>query len=209
MGKGVKRAKGGSLLDAIGHGLLSANEESKVPQPREKAPSSLGRHSSGTGDFGLSWQKNRELLDRYAQRKDIEAFERVLAQELGIKRNEKLLEEWRKQKRQWSELHSQARSTKVNGAAQSNGINGGSSTKTNMLTKTQEFPTEKPVPAWNWPRHNDGTIKSADLKSTHRRKVFYILAKIFQCCPVNDEKQATDSKQNNGTDWTLSIAFAP
>ncbi|KAI9833236.1 MAG: hypothetical protein M1826_000149 [Phylliscum demangeonii] len=76
---------GGSLLEAIGHGISPEDAGARVSLLPRDIPSALGKYVSATGSTDVrSWQRTVCDLDRYARLKEVEKFERLFALTAGV-----------------------------------------------------------------------------------------------------------------------------
>lgn len=204
----AKRARAGTLLEALGQGTSAAGDDI-VPLSREHIPSSLGGLLPGLGVLDSAWQKTKKMLDRYTRQKDHVQFERMVAEELGISRDEKALVHWRTQKKAWEKAHSPAKVEQVNGVGTINGTHVSKDSEARSRTSTPPFPQVQPIPTWKWPRQTDGMVRPGTAGSMDRSKVLFLISKIFAYCPQEQVRRGHGAEGDGLVEPVLQIVFCP
>lgn len=184
---GRRRALG-LLIDTLGCGIVHAPSLADAP-PQNISLKWLGPYTIGSEPMFMK-QMNKKLseLDHFVVEEDIEGFERIMAAELGIKRDEEELDRWKREKKQ----------TKVNGVATTSGSNG----------LSNEFMTSdaKPIPLWVWPE------SKAQYPDVDPRLVQYALSRIFSWrgpTPSNEMEEPEASGEGRIGEERLVITFFP
>ena len=205
-----RRAGGGRLLDALGQGISSAAQETSSPSIEGKIPSSLGSLLSLGSVPDPSWKQNSELLNRYTRRQHVENFERVVAGELGIGRNEEQYQQWRiaKKEREKARLHGQ--SNEPNGVAKTNGTHPHKCAAGASKPPAKEFQLQAPMPTWKWPQHADGTLKTVGFRNLAHSKSLFIMGKLFSCHQQEDAaKSSGEARAEQSNEPRLLINLCP
>ncbi|KAI9783224.1 MAG: hypothetical protein M1839_004064 [Geoglossum umbratile] len=184
---GSGRRKGdGLLISAIGRGISSSRNTVDTKSISDALPRVLGKYHPG---YTISDERRMEQLivnmDRYAQRGDLENFEKVFAKEVDIRRDESNLESWRIRREAWEKEHGTDRGNKAKRAELVNGLgrHGSETPGTPTLDESRsiKFPEERPLPQWEWPK------KFGAGGLVDPRLVTYVLGKMFSW---NDGHQA-------------------
>jgi hypothetical protein len=173
----------GLLLDSLGCGV--ANSPKSHPRLDHVPLASFGSYTAGSDTrYDREMEEMISEMDRYVVAQDVEAFERVMAQQLGVSRNENELRKWQAR---------QIQKKKVNGVSSVNGVHG-SIDESNLVEN-------KPIPRWLWPKH-----KSA-YSDVDPRWADYALSRIFSWSKTGKSHQREDEVIESKDD--LKIIFYP
>ena len=181
---GRRRALG-LLIDTLGCGVVHAPNLADEPL-KKLSLKSLGPYIPGS-DPNLEKVLGEKFseLDRFVVEDDVAAFERFMANELGIQREEGEEGRWKEEQKM----------KKVNGiSATPNGLNGHS-------TKPATGDA-KPVPQWMWPESRE------DYAAVDPRLVQYALSRIFSWRRPASSNQA-ESTETLGNDKLVITFFPP
>ncbi len=192
-----KRARDGTLLDALGRGVTTGEEQqdpvqaeglSSLPENYIPQLPMLNEHT---------WQKNKKRMDKCAKRQDVAGFETAFAKAVGIARNDAMLEEWRKRKEAWERTRGQPH--QVNGTSLVNGFHKEKS------EDRETFPEPEPAPSWNWLKPRNGSLSETSFPELDHRQAIFVLAKIFRRRPQSASRRSDGSEH----DYSLKIALYP
>ncbi|KAH0559335.1 hypothetical protein GP486_004154, partial [Trichoglossum hirsutum] len=168
------------LINAIGRGIEVPRIAMDIKPALGSLPTVLERYYPGSA---LADEDRIERLitdmDRYVKRGDFENFERLFAEEVGIKRDKSSLKDWRARRDTWEKEHALNRGKEANSMGLTNGLgrHGSETTRTLEIAdgRPPEFPEERPLPRWVWPEE----FRGGDRFLVNPRLVRYVLGKIF------------------------------
>lgn len=151
----------GLLLDSLGRGIDVS-----------------GNPSDGS-TFRHALEEKMSRLDDYIVAQDVEGFERLMAQELGMKRDEGELRSWEEK---------QAAKTMANGF-------------TDGVEKGQDLPApeSKPIPQWRWPK------QKSEYRKVDPKWARYALNRIFSWSQTNQISGESTMK----VEYRLHFDFIP
>ncbi len=174
-----KRRRSGLLIDAIGRGLERPATEATLLPPIDMLPQKVisgyvpGFLSKGNKTLAVI----REELDGFVKSRDVESFERTVANVLGIERDETPLREWNTRKNTWERDHA---SKAVNGIGMANGVKTNSSESILPSSSAEcevDFSEDRPLPAWKTTGADSG---GKDVMNPHGEVIWYIINKLFR-----------------------------
>jgi hypothetical protein len=180
------RDQDGLLINSIHRGVKSERNHnwSKVIS---QAPNKLG--SSLYTPTEVDAKHMEEVftkMDRYAERNDVENFEKVFAAEVEVSRDERKLWEWRKKRDQWEKVNGLTngapKSPKPNGIKLLNGASREQSEipGTPMSDKaSSSFPEDRPLPEWNWDNISVNSHGSKLFPMVTHQLVLHALSRMF------------------------------
>ncbi|KAI9867827.1 MAG: hypothetical protein M1813_007649 [Trichoglossum hirsutum] len=206
-----RRKRDDLLINAIGRGI-GPGITIDIKPTLENLPTALERYHPGSALVNEHRMKRLITdMDRYAQREDLENFERVFAEEVGIKRDTSSLKDWRTRRDTWEKEHSLNRGKEANSMELANGLgrHGPETTGTPAPAdgRSPKFLEERPLPRWVWPEE----FRVGDHPLVDPQLVRYILDKMFSWnnghqISINGEKGSEEHTVKPG----LSIAlYAP
>ncbi|KAI9718102.1 MAG: hypothetical protein M1812_004360 [Candelaria pacifica] len=174
-----KRRKGGLLIDAIGRGLEHPTTGGALLSMNEVLPervfSGYLPGSLSGGDKKLAGLKDE--LDNFVRVGDVESFERMVANLLGIERDETPLMEWNKRKNAWER---DLAPKHINGTRIANGYHINSTESaipSSDAYDEAEFAEERPLPTW---KTTEADPAFKDVTHVHGEIIRYIIDKMFQ-----------------------------
>lgn len=209
-----KRLKSGSLIDAIGRGLPFQMKMADWRHSPQKMPNPVGdlTFTPNIQQDSL-WSVKMEQLSHYAHAQDVEGFERILAAEVGVTRDESDLKEWASRKEAWELEHSAKAESRANGVPLLNGARNGHPVVSNLPliepTVFSPFPEKMPVPRWKWPGPTGGSSKSATNKPIRQELLTTLLGKIFSSSKAQGREPRSEPSADGTSDTSLRLAFYP
>ncbi|KAI9756943.1 MAG: hypothetical protein M1815_002509 [Lichina confinis] len=207
-----RRAGNGKLLDALGQGISSAKKDASLPSLEGRIPSSLGSSLSLGSASDPSWEQKRELLNRYTERQHFQNFERLVAGEVGISRNETHYQQWRiarkEEGKERRKAQSHCQSHETNGGAKTNGTHPHKRAADASKPRVRRSPVQAPIPTWKWPQHADGTLKTAAFRRIAHSKSLFIIGQLFSFHQQEDAAGSSgEAKAEKSTESRLRIKF--
>lgn len=198
------RATEGLLIDSIGRGIGKKSARTEKTRQSTLAKPPKGCLVGPTGSLDSTWPEKMAELDRHLGNGDIDDFERLFAESVGIPLAENTL----------PNAGDSAPKVLRNGTNQPSRANGDTQSDSGVRADVDkvdgtspEFENsslmlveERPLADWQFPTHISSRYRQA-----HRHKAMYALRKIFSLVSSSDGS----FQEENDTPGSITIQFYP
>ncbi|KAJ9660740.1 hypothetical protein H2201_006819 [Coniosporium apollinis] len=179
------RTAEGLLIDSIGRGIGKKSTRTEKTRPRTLAQPLKDCLLGPTGLLDTTWQEKQAGLDRHLENGDIDEFEKLFAESVGIPLAENTLANGGDAPPKGLP-NGIKQPCRANGDIQSDSGVGADGDRVDGTSPVLEnsapvLAEERPLPDWQFPNHISSRYRQA-----HRHKALYALRKIFSQIPSSD-----------------------
>ncbi|KAI9799889.1 MAG: hypothetical protein M1833_003811 [Piccolia ochrophora] len=202
----------GNLLHAMNRGsaaveqaALSIASNHQVHKPHEsyRLPHNLPEDRY--------WMDLRSQMNTSVEERDVEGFERVFAESLGIKRDEGILIGWEQRRKAWADRCVKKDMNTVNGHRSTNGIKdestNGQASNDDSQQGLEDFPEPKPLPGWKWLERSEPSNLAWPTPVSDQEKLTYAIGKIFAPPHGDRDDHQLGGASQQGRVGDLKVAF--
>ncbi|KAI9837397.1 MAG: hypothetical protein M1837_002985 [Sclerophora amabilis] len=207
-----KRRKEGRLLNSLGRGL--GRPDPAPSMAPADLPSPLGQffHASiPTAD--TQWRDQVSSMDRYVEAGDVDRFENVFAEAIGIQRAEMEATKGEIGSAKKANSTAEDSSVKINGITTVNGVHGtnyGTTKPTPTGSSPSICPNSSRPAKWKWSPPKGGRSRALFGPNVQLNKILYVLSKIFKWYPNTPRSASSKVSSAEGVSkGLLKIVFYP